>query len=1392
MTRRHRGRGAPLDPEDVLSGRVRVNAADLASLIHVINPSGLSLPAAEMSRRYGLKRRLQSLLVRRFGDALRIVPEQHERGVVSLQLGISGVDACHAVVSELEEDARAFVQRTLDLEEGAPSAATGAATVFSAMSAMSAMSATVPAATKGARARRAPPASPASDGVEPRTTPDDGHGPQRSDMLLQRGWEALDAYDYPQAQALFEAALQAASAPGEETEAASALLELQVNHLGADTDALALGEHLGKEARRSSPIRLHLALAAARSGARALSLAWMGDLRTPEVAVVYAALARRATSAGALDTAAQDLEVLRHLDPAHPSAASLAEDLARARAEAARPLEEEAWALLEQGHLEDARARAVEALGRWPGSEGARRVLREAEARANAELVTRHVAEADAAEERGDILGALEALRRTRPVVGGEEADTIEKRIAMLLVTERLMHVQAQAESVLARLRNDITAGLMAYVALEQGVRRMVRTRAGNVLLARLDALGAEGTGPRARAAVNAVLELERAAAIVEEAPEEALARLRAHPALAQLDEMRRVAAMAERVVTARKLQEVAARAAAAQAAAEEQLGKARSAAAQGDMEATLRIISENVLGALGETDQVEASALRAKGADARARRVLREQAAWLRSTGALLEGRKAVDTLLDSTTADVERVSLVQLREEIGDEIRSALRLHTFGPGPRPLSSRDLDLRLIGGVHGTFSAVTPQTVFMEVEGCWVFVRVLDLTTGAVTERAILRTPSPLRLLGYEVVGDRLLVIGGHGEVLELGLDGRWEVLGYESLRPAEVTARSRMVPRGELSPLMLPDVVVEQGLVAPGNGLLADATRWIWLLTHTHRSGVRRVSTTLHVIDREEQQRVREMHDVHALTGLHLLPELDPVRIAVSTPDGLALHVEDGAPLVEGTFKAPLLRLGVAAAPTPDGHLDITGRKLLALVTGPAAPPPDGPGAPGALESAPAQTLGWVELSAGKTGAFNPLPGLSAETSTVASGGDPSAGLTFFLVDDAQERRELLAFADAGDGIGLRYRCDVPHRTALLRESSGRLVLVLGRPDGLTRIALGAAPPALTVDDPHGMLRSLGLSLVTATCHRPTGTRAEAIRVLAFTLAAESPETRARRIATERHTNDPDRISELSHALQLLGRAEEAGQLDRMAMKSHPRHAGLCIGYARAVANLRRWGEVVTTLAGLDMRGVDDGTAQHRSHLLGLALLHLGRPEEALDVLQRATTYGEGSCDLGWLLALATPLRGEGSAPPEAGWTRRQLAVRELASRVVAADAALAGGRADAALDHLDHTVVWEAAEVQSLARVAEAHLALDGEPDPFRAALGLATFVAGHREHSSTDRRDLPLPGRWEGSRLDALLARAERWLDGRFGGPAYLRPTALSFSASTPLYGVPTKAS
>jgi hypothetical protein len=90
------------------------SAREIIDLIHGVNPTGREVDKREAARRYAIKTRLQSLLVERFSEELEVVPDDKE-GVVLLRHKYLGLAASHAIVADLQDAARAWVQLQLDL-----------------------------------------------------------------------------------------------------------------------------------------------------------------------------------------------------------------------------------------------------------------------------------------------------------------------------------------------------------------------------------------------------------------------------------------------------------------------------------------------------------------------------------------------------------------------------------------------------------------------------------------------------------------------------------------------------------------------------------------------------------------------------------------------------------------------------------------------------------------------------------------------------------------------------------------------------------------------------------------------------------------------------------------------------------------------------------------------------------------------------------------------------------------------------------------------------------------------------------------------------------------------------------------------------------------------------
>jgi len=261
------------EPREVLAGRARASIEVLFALVHEVNPTDLHLDPEEEALRYAEKSALQSLLIARHGDALSV--EEVSEDLVSLRHRHGMADACHAVVSTLDDAARRWVRGRL-VEAG-----------------LDEPEAIEPVETSSIPAVRPP---------------------------LARGRAALDEWDYDGARACFEEALR--TRPSEE--AAFALLDLLVNHLGLDRAAL---EHPLPARVSSTRVRKLRALAAARLGERDQVRRLLTELPRSDTGEVLVALARQALRTGDLDEAEAHLRALRQVDPANGVLLRIGEEL---------------------------------------------------------------------------------------------------------------------------------------------------------------------------------------------------------------------------------------------------------------------------------------------------------------------------------------------------------------------------------------------------------------------------------------------------------------------------------------------------------------------------------------------------------------------------------------------------------------------------------------------------------------------------------------------------------------------------------------------------------------------------------------------------------------------------------------------------------------------------------------------------------------------------------------------------------------------------------------------------------------------------------------------------------------------------------------------------------
>jgi len=445
--------------EDVLRGRKRVSIEDLFRLVHRVNPTPRKLDATEIERRYGQKAALQSLLIREHSEALEVRPAE-DPDIVSIGHRFDDRDACHARISALDDDARSWVRMQLDAwDDAAPARAVVA-------------------------------------------------GAAREVDLVSQGRRALDAYDFPAAEACFREVLSDAPGP----EAALALLELLVDHLARDADALELRLH--PTLKSDLRVRAYLARAAIRTADPDRALAFARGVPDADL---HCELGQALLELERLEDARRSLHTARELEPASGRVARLLDDLAarvgQLKAERRRPEEE---ALEELARSRDWHAlvrRAAEVLGRFPRSRRAR------ELKAEAEQALQDEAAADRARR-------AEALRVSR-------------------ARARLERESAEDARLEGALQRGVDAALVEWLQLEDLDRH--RELLAGEPLSELESL--RGRAPAARV-VAAVRALERA----ESGGPESLAHLRPHlPLLRSLERARSVEARLKAEAQARK-----------------------------------------------------------------------------------------------------------------------------------------------------------------------------------------------------------------------------------------------------------------------------------------------------------------------------------------------------------------------------------------------------------------------------------------------------------------------------------------------------------------------------------------------------------------------------------------------------------------------------------------------------------------------------------------------------------------------------------------------------------------------------------------------------------------------------------------------------------------------
>lgn len=1306
-------------PDDVLADRVRPDARELIALIHDVNPTGLNLDRKETARRYALKSRLQSVLIRRFPDDVDASPEPDEPGIVALRYQPLDLNACHALLNELDEDARSRVQHIIDTREG------------------EAYPNHKPTGKKSV--------------PQPRR-----HIPARQDdetlqTLLDEGAAALEAYDYELAKERFEAALEQSNGG---REAARDLLSLLVEQMGADEDAIAIQDKLDASALSDNIVRSHLAIAAARLGDRPRAVNLVEErgikLQPSLIADVFVLLAKHELSRSNLVQVKNDLNRAMESIGTHPEFAGLLDALTKARATARGPEESEIANLFAQGHLREAEARAHDLLSRFPESDVARKIKHAIDEQKKRNEAQTQLDAARVALESGNNLRAATLLRSALSIgLPADDAVWAEARVAELEHAERVRIEETRiAEAVRVLNTEDVAQGLSLYAALSDSSRNQVAKQFSSSLLLWLDELyPAPGSG-KANAAITAILALHEAAEVVLSDPTVVLECLSTHDKwLRGFEPAEQLRKAAQTSLSDQQRRH-----------AQSRMEAARKALSEGDIHLAERISNDVLEKHLPDDDVRTFGELRTQIQGVIERKALE----------ALLEQQRrrndpvsalGTATRLAARSEGGAAERMAGICAELREETRRAfsVRIETASDTQSPEWNHLQDIRALPKYKWETLIQDPNGgpddfLLIVADTCtdWVFIRVIDVKSGDVRIRVMLRTPIRIDMVLVGLRNRHIIIVGQFGAFLEIDMDD-WSVPQW---CPSLLRSGQTHTVTDKTHPLLdatFPAIVIEGAAISPDG-------RYLWLNTVYTRVTSDSAQRTIHIVEIDS---LKHHRDIRLAVGdrIHcqsiMAAEKPCMAICeegehrseqkVTFYDARGWHWENA------DINLAIEVMTIVACPD--------GKHILGVTSDPDVPR-------GNPETVP---WGFYLMHGGTHSNFHVLPEITAIYHPVAI--SSSEVKMSFLLFSARYRCELIALHPATEGLEIAYRVHLPRYSTLVGTPDGRHAALLVLHDKRTEIIrLGATPPKFDHVDylPPFMLPSLPLGSVCAKrfdCHEPTGTQKAAVDSLASELRRLGKSRLRDRIFKTMKKADPDELFTLDHALQNVVEATLAGEVGAHLERAFPNYARGKLSFTRTLATMARWRDILTSLEGITRTSLTAKEQQHLHHMRGLAHMMLDEPETAIVEFDLGLAYKDGSCTIEELLALCVPLSDN-----ERTWSNEALVTRHWLEGVKEADEALERGDARAARQALDIPLIWEAYDLQSFARLTQAYLD-EGETgsttDTFRKALALLSFCELFDVRTTMHRREVPLPrATWSDEKLKALYMRASRWIDETFG--------------------------
>ncbi|NIM10557.1 MAG: hypothetical protein GTO45_01055, partial [Candidatus Aminicenantes bacterium] len=1161
-----------IDPYDVLEGRVNITSHELIRLIHRVNPTNESLDAKKESERYKIKARLQSLLIRNFYDGLLVEqPDPENPQMVSLKLQYFDDDACHALLPELDPDARSWAQRQIDEAASQGGADTGeppAAGLHRQSSGSLAAFGNIHESDTAADKKEYSP-----------------------NELINWGRQALEEYDYETCEDYFYRAFIMSRGS---IEAALTILEFFVDHLAAYEKAIALMDSLSASAKKDEDVKVLLALAAVRLGNIDQALDYLGRALHPRASEVYLLGARHFVTRGNVDRAKELQGVLKsfELDELQPEIDRLENDIRKLCLKSLKPVEQEMVFAWQQGEQDKAVKLAQQLLVEWPQNKDARRICNEFAQQQRTDKLHSLLRRADEAHSKAEFIKEAGLLERAMAL--GNADDKLRERFKQVQQAAKLQQDEAEiTETIKLWTAGRKKESLLRCVALSEKQRREVINRNQDEHFTWLSRIISAQSSLKPQKMVEAVLALGESKEILQKGgdPRPVVSGLQLHiKVLHSVPEAQDILHRAQEMSEALESEK-----------AKELLKKAEDLAAVEDFQSARECIDQVKVDQLDEDNRKIFADINGK-----------------------LKRLESIHTMKKRYISEADRGNHFSSRD-IALKLAGILEPDTASHWRKKVAYHSSQINKewclvtgnIEGLHPCYSSYGLVWVADDANACllpdgrhvllvsahdrWVFLRTFCIPEQKFKQGIMLRAPAAMSFPRIQLAGNEIWTAGLNGHVIVLTLDPP-DILSWH-----------------DFSDFVKDDNILEDVCVFPKRG-------YLWLNTRNIEARGEEICEVINMEQRRvERQFKLKGHPTVINTG-------GDCRIIIQdyVSKSIQMFSEQGKTI--GTFSLATEGLVDAAAMHPNGS---------DYVLLPFKAPDDSffqePTPGDQYEEENDDFLLTLEKVPDVEGTYRPFiidDSHGEAMHSIHTALDDGVIFVYFGSDiRAESHYYLAAFTPGENGFEKLYQVEAPNKLILAADefSQKAAAINIGR-GGSQAVILGRDKPVFAdnTGDP-GFNLSLPSFDAFMTCNTPTGARNAA--ALAFMAQIKDCSPRAFDDLVLRMKrpgyNDPDKIAAFINALERLLYTDLAKEMKTWFQEKYPDHPLALIELATDALQEQKWQTVISLLEKVSFTPLDEGTACHICHLLGMGLFARGDIERALETWEAGAAYEGGRCDL-------------------------------------------------------------------------------------------------------------------------------------------------------------------